>query len=268
MGELLLDEIGNKYNMLTILSKELVINKLGKYETKYLCQCDCGNKVLARLWYIKKGTTKSCGCYKKNSRKDWVNDLSKERIGLKIGKWTIIQSINTIRKNGTTLIKYLCKCECGIEKIFSFDKLNNNKNYCGCCKKRPPPKYTPPKKVDRRCVAVTKIFASIKKGALNRELSFLLTKDEVAALIFSPCHYCGNPHSNGCTMKDKNDGVYKYNGIDRVDSSRGYSIDNVVPCCKWCNYSKMSRSVDDFLSHIYDIYIKSIKGNEDRIINI
>jgi len=52
-----------------------------------------------------------------------------------------------------------------------------------------------------------------------------------------------------------------YNGIDRLDSSKGHVIDNVVPCCKWCNYAKRERSYKDFLDWVVVIYNHSI-GNK------
>lgn len=49
--------IGQKFGMLTIV---------GKDESRYgyvLCQCDCGNKKSARIWHLKSGKIKSCGCW-------------------------------------------------------------------------------------------------------------------------------------------------------------------------------------------------------------
>lgn len=36
------------------------------------------------------------------------------------------------------------------------------------------------------------------------------------------------------------------NGIDRVDSSIGYTIQNSVPCCKICNYAKHNLTLEEF----------------------
>ena len=36
-------------------------------------------------------------------------------------------------------------------------------------------------------------------------------------------------------------------GLDRVDNSRGYQADNVVPCCADCNYMKGQMSQEAFL---------------------
>ncbi len=41
---------------------------------------------------------------------------------------------------------------------------------------------------------------------------------------------------------------FEYSGIDRVDSSVGYSMNNCIPCCKVCNWSKTNQSVGEFLA--------------------
>jgi len=42
--------------------------------------------------------------------------------------------------------------------------------------------------------------------------------------------------------------------MDRVDSSKGYEKDNVVPCCTRCNLMKLTYSREDFLTHAMKIY--------------
>lgn len=54
------DITGQKFNLLTPLYRE--DNKRGDW----ICKCDCGNTTRATITSIKKGTTKSCGCFKKN----------------------------------------------------------------------------------------------------------------------------------------------------------------------------------------------------------
>jgi hypothetical protein len=43
------------------------------------------------------------------------------------------------------------------------------------------------------------------------------------------------------------------NGLDRIDSSIGHVLENVVPCCFDCNIMKSNRTVDEFLAHIKKI---------------
>jgi hypothetical protein len=41
--------------------------------------------------------------------------------------------------------------------------------------------------------------------------------------------------------------VYIYNGIDRVDSNIGYTLENCVPCCEAVNRMKMDLSKEEFI---------------------
>lgn len=47
---------GHIYNRLTIISR------VGR--RKALCRCECGNEIIAQLYNVKNGHTKSCGCFK------------------------------------------------------------------------------------------------------------------------------------------------------------------------------------------------------------
>lgn len=82
-------------------------------------------------------------------------------------------------------------------------------------------------------------FLSYKKEAIRRFIDFNLSFEQFLTFWNKPCHYCGS----------EIEGV----GIDRIDNSVGYQINNCVPCCKTCNTMKMIMSVSDFLSHIQKI---------------
>ena len=107
---------------------------------------------------------------------------------------------------------------------------------------------------------VNRIYNSYKTGAFTRNLEFELDIPDIEHLIFKPCDYCGEASSN-------QSGGIKYNGIDRVDNEKGYIKDNVVSCCKHCNYSKRARTKREFLQWVELVYNKSVVGNtwlEDR----
>jgi len=44
------------------------------------------------------------------------------------------------------------------------------------------------------------------------------------------------------------------NGLDRVDSSKGYIKDNVVTCCENCNRAKLDLTQQEFFAMIKSIY--------------
>jgi uncharacterized Fe-S cluster-containing MiaB family protein len=86
-------------------------------------------------------------------------------------------------------------------------------------------------------------------------------------LIHQSCFYCGTAPTQrqiryGRKDKKKLSDV-AINGIDRIDSTIGYTISNCVPCCTICNYMKQSFSQDVFLKQINKIYNhQNIKGSE------
>ena len=76
------------------------------------------------------------------------------------------------------------------------------------------------------------------------------TANLTATFIKKDCFYCGSEPSNVKKSRSTKKLHLNYNGLDRIDSSIGYKKDNVVPCCKICNYMKRSMSQSDFYKHI------------------
>lgn len=75
-------------------------------------------------------------------------------------------------------------------------------------------------------------YVEIKRDAKRRHKKFTLSVEDVKALSGRPCAYCGR-------------GI-KVLALDRVDNSKGYTKENVVQCCKWCNFTKGTGSVKFF----------------------
>jgi hypothetical protein len=91
---------------------------------------------------------------------------------------------------------------------------------------------------------ITSQYHQYKKSAKKRNLVFELTENDCLPYYNTKCYYCG--------------GDIKGIGIDRVDNKRGYTFDNIVPCCSNCNFMKHALSKDEFLQHIKNI-IKHLK---------
>jgi hypothetical protein len=72
----------------------------------------------------------------------------------------------------------------------------------------------------------------------------------LAVLTQSDCHYCGVQPER--TLRKYTQ--FRWNGIDRIDSSKGYVDGNVVPCCKTCNELKSDKSREEFLAQIEAIH--------------
>lgn len=91
-------------------------------------------------------------------------------------------------------------------------------------------------------------YVSYIKRAIAKSLKFDLTVEEFFSLLENPCEYCGDTESLT---------------VDRVDSSKGYTKDNVVPCCYHCNIMKGMFSTSKFLKHVEDIYRFQNSRGED-----
>ena len=69
-------------------------------------------------------------------------------------------------------------------------------------------------------------------------------------LITGNCNYCGTKPI--LENKRKHHAVF-LNGIDRVDSKKGYIKENVVSCCSICNSAKGILSLEEFKKWIQKI---------------
>ena len=154
---------------------------------------------------------------------------------------------------------WLCKCTCGTEKIIVGTSLRSgNTNSCGCLRDeitRDRVKLTPGLANMRR------IFGDYKRIAKRRGHTFDLTEKQFAELIKKDCHYCGAKPNNVAKQKKCN-GTYIYNGLDRIDNTKGYTLDNVVPCCINCNMAKNTQIIEEFNEWIKRVYNKMLKRED------
>lgn len=70
-----------------------------------------------------------------------------------------------------------------------------------------------------------------------------LTPSEFLSFSGGYCHYCGDPVGDGV-------------GIDRLDSSRGYEVGNIVRCCGECNMVKHVLSHDEFIKRCIKVAMR------------
>jgi len=104
-------------------------------------------------------------------------------------------------------------------------------------------------------------FGDYKRSANERGFTFALSKEQFKSITSSECHYCGEP-PRLIKKKNKNfNGSYIGNGIDRINNKIGYTIENCVSCCKYCNYAKHKMTYAEFLNKINNIHDNFIKRN-------
>lgn len=93
------------------------------------------------------------------------------------------------------------------------------------------------------------------QGTGRKYKEWKLSLDDFSEIIHQNCYYCGQPpvYKKEFTRVNFPDDKLYANGIDRIDSNKGYTKDNCVPCCTICNRMKQDLSVQEFYDHIKQI---------------
>jgi len=179
------------------------------------------------------------------------NSRVKNYSGLKKNKLTAIK-FSRILNNATY---WIFKCDCGKEKELKSNKVFQNNattKSCGCLSN---------KNININPAISLKI-RSYKSGAKKRNLIYDLTFDCFLKLTSGNCFYCGIKPNK---ISKAGFHEYIYNGIDRVNNSIGYTIENTVSCCSLCNKAKRDLDYDIFKTWIERV---SIYQSEKREIHL
>ena len=174
----------------------------------------------------------------------------KDLSGQKFKFLTVLERLNTVGRG-----RYKCLCDCGNICVVNGHAITSGwTNSCGCMKYKL--KINGKNKLEPGESALNQLYSSYKRRASLRGLVFDLTKEEFKSLTSGTCSYCGSSPSQ--VQEVGNYSRYTYNGIDRVDSSCGYIINNCVTCCGTCNTAKMELSREQFMSWISRVYAYSV----------
>lgn len=233
------DEIGNQYGRLLVLERA---GSTVHGAALWLCQCECEKKTKVRTGSLHSGHTKSCGCMVNGA----INEVG-NRHGLLV----------VIGRDGNTdsgKAMWRCLCDCGNEVSVMGQYLRNgHTKSCGCWHGR---------RLPDGIAAMHAVMCGYRTKARSRDLPWKLTEDQFVGLTTSNCYYCGAEPEQVSRQGDFN-GDYIYNGIDRIDNSKGYMFDNCVPCCRACNVAKGERSLPEFLEWIdrihYHVHEENLK---------
>lgn len=185
-----------------------------------------------------------------------------DRTGRRYGNVVILGRVGPDPKRGDL---WKCKCDCrNVFEIHGYSFSTNKRRSCGCL-------------ADAVAHAIS--FERRTYSEATRNQHYQLHKSsakqqEVVPLEFSvwesvakrPCHYCGETDirnytrtrhtkrfATALTPEEVTRYDCKLNGIDRVDSQRGYELENCVSCCSMCNYMKQDYSITEFIQKIHQI---------------
>ena len=235
-----LDLTGQRFGRLVALKPAPDKN----HRTMWKCICDCGNIKIIGLTNLRMGYTKSCGCYRSEQvrLRCWI-DLT----GQRFGKLTVIEPA-TVHTYDTM---WKCLCDCGKKRTTGTYALRSgHTKSCGCYQKE---RAGASHRLPKEQASFNATYSIYRKSAKKRGHNFNLSTKDFRIITKQNCFYCGaNPSQH--KRHELYNGEYTYNGIDRINNSKGYEPKNVVTCCKKCNFMKHDHSQKDFLTHVERIH--------------
>lgn len=110
-------------------------------------------------------------------------------------------------------------------------------------------------------------------SAMKRSIPWHLTPKEFEQIVKQPCTYCqAEPREYKARLKrGKGRQVSAtMNGIDRIDSNKGYTLDNCIACCTTCNRMKLDLPIADFIkqctkiSVLFGKYLEILKSKAEE----
>lgn len=205
----------------------------------------------------------------------WLEKPREDLTGKIYGRLTVLSfagwRLENNNKKGRRAM-WLCECICGKTKEAQTGNLKfGSVKSCGCIAKEKL-KNTHAKNVNPDA-AFASVYREYNGSAKRQGRVFDLTSDQFKELTSKNCTYCGiEPQMVKCKNGSHvfKNSSYVYNGIDRIDNSIGYIIENCAPCCRNCNIAKGTKSVEEFLKwaqRLNDYQVKASKemAAEERI---
>lgn len=170
--------------------------------------------------------------------------------GKVFGRWTVL-GLGKIeqRKDGKRRALWLCRCECGTERLVFGGSLTYGSSVsCGCYRQELSYGREPGNKLPKGEATFRLIFKHYKYQAARKNRVWELTLEQFRKLTKSNCYYCGDPPLT-LMRGTRNTSWYTYNGVDRADNNKGYTVENSVTCCKKCNMAKGTMSHTEYIEH-------------------
>ena len=100
------------------------------------------------------------------------------------------------------------------------------------------------KRINKKDLIIEK-YDIYKSEANRRNIPWELSFDTFKNIVTKKCYYC-----------DYTTGIV---GVDRIFSDGKYVLSNIVPCCKYCNYMKCDRTMEQFKYSIIHLMFKYLK---------
>lgn len=213
-------------------------NKINKKELVEQYQIYKSTQKVAEIYNCSKSTIRSyCKLYKIN-----INDYiyPKIKIGSQFGKLKVIKYLH--------YDSYECLCDCGKINVYKKHNLKNgNTKSCGCSRNIP---YYKSKIFKGYQEISGKYWSSLISSAKRRNIIFDVNIEYAWDIFLKQNKKCAY---SGVDLKFSNN-YEKTASLDRINSNKGYIIDNIQWTHKYINVMKLDFTEEGFLSIIKEIY--------------
>lgn len=215
---------------------------------RWRCTCTkCGKA--RELGKISLKNKVKCICHQNLKRLRLVEKNKDEMLNKKFTRLTVVEYVGQ-NKYGANL--WRCQCDCGnITDVIQVSLKRGTAKSCGCMKREMHEKN---KKSDGLARIIIRDY---QNAARDSKREFKLSLEDCKSLFEQDCYYCGTPplqekKYSPCRQiaEETRKEVFLFNGIDRIDNSKGYTKENVRTSCRKCNIMKAKLSENEFYGWI------------------
>lgn len=171
--------------------------------------------------------------------------------GRVFGRLTAVKALGCFKVGQGTI--WQCVCACGAEsEVCISDLKRGHSKSCKCAQLDYAASLTSsnnPNFKDGASAGKNRVIWQYKHDAKNAGREFSLTDAQFWEIVSSDCFYCGD------APKEDHLKVVR-NGVDRKDTSLGYTLSNSVACCKYCNRAKSDLTLYEFEQLINKIHFR------------
>lgn len=228
---------GDQFNHLTVLNYVTVNHQ---HRKTYMCRCVCGKEVEAVGQYLSSGAKKSCGCRRADHHR---HDLKGKRFGRLIAL-SLDKDHSKVNKT-----KWICECDCGVIKsICAGDLTQGRTTSCSCYQREKVREMMLDSRQSFNDIPVI-YLNRVKSGAQKRNIPFDITIQDVSSQFEMQNRCC---YFTGLPIGFDDDGPkkrYHTASIDRLDSKKGYTIDNICLVHKTINRMKNDLTITQFVEY-------------------
>jgi len=120
--------MGRRYGRWLVIGPPQKNTKPTNSHAFFLCRCDCGTVRYTSGYKLLTGTSKSCGCTRKEAAS---KRLKKDLLGQRFDRLVVVEEEPIRTKRGK--VRWKCLCDCGNTRTFaSFILLKGGADSCGC----------------------------------------------------------------------------------------------------------------------------------------